>query len=146
MNKIVASLALVGVMASGAFAMGGNCQMGMQNQGQQQGMHGGGMMMGMPMLQKINLTDDQRHKLAVLNSEMKLEMTKLQDSKMPTKMQELMVADTFDKKEFIKMHNEMHEKMIAIKANHMEKVFNLLTKEQRAELKNMGTKQAPAKM
>jgi Spy/CpxP family protein refolding chaperone len=105
-------------------------------------MGGSGMMMGgkggmMPQLMQLNLTDDQRHKLAVLQSEMKLEMTKIRDPKMMTKMQDLMTADSFNKKEFIKIHNEMHEKMLALQADHMEKVFNLLTKEQRAELKTL---------
>jgi Spy/CpxP family protein refolding chaperone len=106
------------------------------------GMGGSGMMMGgkggmMPQLMQLNLTDDQRHKLAVLQSEMKLEMTKIRDPKMMTKMQDLMSSDSFNKKEFIKIHNEMHEKMLALQADHMEKVFNLLTKEQRAELKTL---------
>ena len=56
---------------------------------------------------------------------------------MMTKMQDLMTADSFNKKEFIKMHNEMHEKMLALQADHMEKVFNVLTKEQRSELKTL---------
>ena len=149
MKKTLFSLALVTALAGSAFAMGGGCpdcgggQGGMM-QGKdggkmapQKGMHqGGGDMMGMPMLQNLNLTDDQRHKLAVFQSEMKLEMTKLHDPKMKTKMQEMFTADSFDKKEFIKMQNEMHEKMVTLRANHMEKVFNLLTKEQRLELKN----------
>ena len=93
--------------------------------------------MGMPMLQQLNLTDDQRHKLAVLQSEMKLEMTKMRDPKMMTKMQDMMSGESFNKKEFIKLHTEMHEKMVALQADHMEKVFNLLTKEQRSELKTL---------
>lgn len=99
--------------------------------------HKGGMIGGFPMLDKLNLSDDQRHKLDVLQSEFKLEMTKLRDPKMVTKMQDLMSADSFNKKEFIKLHNEMHEKMVNIQADHMEKVFNVLTKEQRAELKTL---------
>lgn len=94
-------------------------------------------MMGFPMLDKLSLSDDQRHKLDVLHSEFKLEMTKLRDPKMATKMQDLMTADSFNKKEFIKLHNEMQEKMTAVQADHMEKVFNVLTKEQRAELKTL---------
>ncbi len=148
MRKTIFSLAVVAAIASSAFAMQGGCpscggQGGamQQGKGMHQGMQGcGGMMMGMPMLQNLNLSDDQRHKLAVLQSEMKLEMTKLQDPKMPSKMQNMLTADTFDKKEFIKIHNEMHEKMLNLKADHMEKVFNLLTKEQRLELKEMMNK------
>jgi len=147
MKKTILTLAtLVALGTTSAFAFGGgNCQ-GMQSQmgmmqgcGMMQGQQG--MMMGgkggMGMFQQLNLTDDQRHKLEVLHSEMKLEMTKLRDPKMATKMQDLMSGDSFNKKEFIKMHNEMHEKMVALQADHMEKVFNILTKEQRAELKTL---------
>lgn len=153
MKKSILSLAVVAIMASGAFAMGmggGNCQKGDQNGcamqgkgGMQHGMHGG---CGgeMHMLRMLNLTDDQRHKLAILQSEMKLEMTKLHDPKMKEKMQNMMSGENFDKKEFMKMQNEMHEKITALKANHMEKVFNLLTKEQRVELKNLMTKKPSA--
>lgn len=143
MKKTILSLAVVAAMASSVFAMGmgGNCQNGaqggmMQGQGMmQKGMHGGGH--EMRMLSQLNLTDDQRHKLAILHSEMKLEMTKLHDPKIKNKMQGALTGESFDKKEFIKTSNEMHEKMITLKANHMEKVFNLLTKEQRAELKKL---------
>ena len=143
MKKTILSLAVVAAMASSVFAMGmgGNCQNGaqgcmMQGQGMmQKGMHGGGH--EMRLLSQLNLTDDQRHKLAVLQSEMKLEMTKLQDPKMQAKMQGALTGESFDKKDFIKASNEMHEKMITLRANHMEKVFNLLTKEQRAELKKL---------
>lgn len=148
MKKTILTLAtLVALGTTSAFAFGGgNCQ-GMQSEMGM--MQGGGMMQGqqgmmmhgnrggMGMFQQLNLTDDQRHKLEVLHSEMKLEMTKLRDPKMVTKMQDMMSGDSFNKKEFIKMHNEMHEKMVALQADHMEKVFNILTKEQRAELKTL---------
>ncbi|AOO64512.1 Spy/CpxP family protein refolding chaperone [Sulfurospirillum halorespirans] len=148
MKKTILTLAtLVALGTTGAFAYGmsGNCQemqpgMGM-NGGKMmlgQGMRGAkGDMMGIPMLEKLNLTDDQEHKLDVLRSEFKLEMTKLRDPKMMTKMQDLMSGESFNKKEFIKLNNEMHEKMVAVQADHMEKVFNILTKEQRAELKTL---------
>ena len=147
MKKTILTLAtLVALGTTSAFAFGGSqCQNMQSGMGMMQGgcgMGGSGMMMGgkggmMPQLMQLNLTDDQRHKLAVLQSEMKLEMTKIRDPKMMTKMQDLMSADSFNKKEFIKIHNEMHEKMLALQADHMEKVFNLLTKEQRAELKTL---------
>jgi Spy/CpxP family protein refolding chaperone len=147
MKKTILTLAtLVALGTTSAFAFGGGqCQNMQSGMGMMQGgcgMGGSGMMMGgkggmMPQLMQLNLTDDQRHKLAVLQSEMKLEMTKIRDPKMMTKMQDLMSSDSFNKKEFIKIHNEMHEKMLALQADHMEKVFNLLTKEQRAELKTL---------
>ena len=99
MKKTILTLVtLVALGTTSAFAYsGGNCQ-GMQSDGMgmmQGGEMGGQGMMhgnkgGMPMLEKLNLTDDQRHKLSVAHSEMKLEMTKLHDPKMMTKMQDLM--------------------------------------------------------
>ena len=154
MKKTILTLATLVALGTTAFAAGDSAPQGMQGDMgmmHEQGgmMHGKkGDMMGMPMLEKLNLTDDQRHKLSVAHSEMKLEMTKLHDPKMMTKMQELMSGDSFNKKEFIKLHNETHEKMVALQADHMEKVFNILTKEQRAELKVLMTqkpqKPAPA--
>ena len=147
MKKTILTLAtVVALGTTSAFAFSGNCQEMQQGQAMMQcgngGMSGAGMMMnsgrgGMGMMEQLNLTDDQRHKLAVLHSEMKLEMTKLHDPKMMTKMQDLMSSDSFNKKEFIKLQNEMHEKMVAVQADHMEKVFNVLTKEQRTELKTL---------
>ena len=117
MKKTILSLALIGAIASGAYAFGGGaCQNGgqggmMQGKGMMQGMHGCGG--GMQMLNQLSLSDDQRHKLAILQSEMKLEMTKLHDPKIKNKMQTALTGENFDKKEFIKTSNEMHEKMIA---------------------------------
>lgn len=153
MKKTILSLAVLVALGTSGFAAGmmnGDGPQGtgnpstMQGGGMQKGMHNGGMK-GMPMLQSINLTDDQRHKLAVLQSEMKLEMTKLHDPKMTQKMKDFMTGETFDKKEFLRVTTENQAKMNIIKADHMEKVFNLLTKEQRAELKaTMAKKQMPA--
>lgn len=151
MKKTILALSVVTALATGAFAYGGmgNCQGGGQGMaqaggcGMQKGMHSG-YGMGMQMFQNLNLTDDQRHKLSILQSEMKLEMAKLHDPKTMQKMQDMMSGDSFNKKDFIKQHNEIHDKMVALKADHMEKVFNLLTKEQRAELKaNMAKKPTP---
>lgn len=140
MKKTILALATVVALGTSAFAFGGACQ-GM-NGGMMMGNSamGGGMMMqgGKSMMyDQLNLTDDQRYKLNVLRSEMRLEMAKLYDPKSMQKMQDLMSGDSFDKKAFIKFHNEMHEKMVAIQADHMEKVFTILTKEQRAEMKKL---------
>ena len=151
-KTILAVAAVIALSTTSVFAFGGGqCQQGMQANmgcGMAQGtgmMHGGkGGMMGFPMLERLNLTDEQEHKLDVLRSEFKLEISKMRDPKMMTKMQDLMTADTFNKKEFIKLHNEMHDKMLALQADHMEKVFNVLTKEQRAELKKL-MNERPAK-
>lgn len=143
MKKTILSLAVASLIASSAFAFGGNCQGNMQDGmmqgkgGMTQGMHGRGGGHEMHMISMLDLSNEQRHQLAILHSEMKLEMMKLHDPKNMKKMQDLMSGESFDKKAFIKMSNENHEKMTALKANHMEKVFNILTKEQRAELKTL---------
>lgn len=148
MKKSILSLAVVAMLASSAFAWGGNS---CQGQGQNGGMKGErGMMMkgrgeSMPMFQMLDLSDEQRHQLAIMHSEMKLEMTKLRDPKRMSKMQGMMSGESFDKKEFMKLSNEQHEKMSTLKANHMEKVFNLLSKEQRAELKTLMEKKQMSK-
>ena len=152
MKKTILAVATIVALSSSAFAFGGgNCQGGQAGMGQGMMMQGSGMgqgMMGrqggMQMLQSINLTDDQRHQLAILQSEMKLEMTKLQDPKMMSKMQDFMTGESFNKKEFLKLTGENQAKMNTLKADHMEKIFNLLTKEQRAELKaNMAKRPIP---
>lgn len=153
MKKTILAVATIVALSSSAFAFGGgNCQGGQQGMmGQGMMMQGGGMQQGMmgkhggmQMLQSLNLTDDQRHKLAILQSEMKLEMTKLHDPKMMSKMQDFMTGESFNKKEFLKLTGENQAKMNTLKADHMEKIFNLLTKEQRAELKaNMAKRPMP---
>ncbi|MDD2384072.1 MAG: Spy/CpxP family protein refolding chaperone [Sulfurospirillaceae bacterium] len=152
MKKTIYLLSVAALLATGIYAYDNANQQGMMQPGMQMGMQSGmmqsgmqpcGMMQkgmrggqnGMQMITRLNLSDDQRHQLAILRAEMKLEMTKLRDPKMMNAMQNLMSADTFDKQGFIKMQNDMHTKMLAVRANHMEKVFNLLTKEQRTELK-----------
>lgn len=151
MKKTILAISAVVALSTSAFAFGGmNGQCGqdgmgqgmmMQGGGMQRGMHGG---MGMQMFQNLKLTDEQSHKLAVLHSEMKLEMTKLHDPKTMSKMQDFMTGESFNKKEFIKFTSENQAKMNTLRAEHMEKVFNILTKEQRAELKvNMEKRPMP---
>ncbi len=146
MKKTLLSIVALVALGTSVYAFNGtNCGNMQPGMGMMQGspMAGGMMMqggrggMGFPMLQQLNLSDDQRYKLGILQGEFKLEMAKLRDPKMMAKMQDIISGDTFNKKEFIKLHNEMHEKMLALQADHMEKVFNLLTKEQRAELKKL---------
>ena len=155
MKKTIYLLSVAALLATGIYAYDNSNQQGMMQPGMQmgmgmqsgmmQGMQPCGMMQpgmrggpdGMQMIERLNLSDEQRHQLSILRAEMKLEMVKLRDPKMMDSMQKLMSADTFDKQGFIKMENDKHTKMLAIRANHMEKVFNLLSKEQRTELKDM---------
>lgn len=150
MKKTIYLLSVATLLASGVYAYDSVNQQGMQPGMMQQKMMQGGMMPqkgmmhgmrggydGMRMIEQLNLSDEQRHQLSILRAEMKLEMTKARDPQMRQKMQSFMTADSFDKPGFIKAENEMHAKMVALKASHMEKVFTILTKEQRAELKEL---------
>lgn len=144
MKKTIYLLSVAALLATGIYAYDNTNQQGMMQSGMQMGIQQGMMQKGMrggqdgmQVIERLNLSDDQRHQLSILRAEMRLEITKLRDPKMMNAMQNLMSADSFDKQAFIKMENDRHTKMLALRANHMEKVFNLLSKEQRAELKDM---------
>jgi Spy/CpxP family protein refolding chaperone len=161
-RKTLLAVALSSVLAVGAFAHGMNNQQNMHNQGMKhggmmngnmmngknmhrgQGMHkgqctgisGGKMMGGMPMFSQLNLTSEQQQKLSILRDEMRLEMKKQRYSGKPMgKMGAFFQGENFDKDSFKSNMNGQHEKMLTLRANHMEKVFNILTKEQRVQLK-----------
>ena len=158
-SRILMTVVAAGVLATGAYAYGGNMncdgsgQKGMKSQQTMQkqtkncgskmskkGMkHSGKKMMGRhggnQMFSQLKLTDDQQFKLSILKDEMKLEMKKLRGSKKQGKMMQFVGENGFDKKAFMKNSDEKHEKMSEMRASHMEKVFKILTKEQIAELK-----------
>jgi Spy/CpxP family protein refolding chaperone len=158
-KTVLATVLVAGVLSTGAFAYGakGDCnsqgmknQQGMQQQTKKKGWHGykmrqkgiqhsDNMMMrkhgGMQMLSQLNLTDEQQYKLSILKDELKLEMKKLRGYKQKGNMLKYVKDDGFDKKEYMEDRNEMHEKIVELKAEHMKEVFKVLTKEQIAELK-----------
>ena len=138
MKKTLALFVSIVALGTALYAgNGGGCQMmdgGMAGPGM---MNSKGGMMRSNMFDQLNLSDDQRHQLDILHSEMRTEMTKLHDPKSMRKMQDFLSGDTFNKKEFVKTQNEMHAKMVALQADHMEKVFNILTKDQREQLKKL---------
>jgi Spy/CpxP family protein refolding chaperone len=157
MKKIIlATVVTAGIIATSAFAYNQNCpnadQKGMNNpQGMQKGMMGqntkqgcnmshkrmgkNGGQRGMQMMSLLNLSDDQRFQMSILRDEHKLEMKKLRGPVQQGKMMQFVGTDGFDKEAFKKDSTQRHEKMMELKASHMEKVFSILTKEQIAELK-----------
>jgi len=160
-KSILVTAVLVGTLVTGAFAFGGNgnCdgsgqktmknQQAMQQQTQKRGWHGykmrqkgiqhhnniGNRGAGMQMFAQLNLTDEQQFQLSILRDEMRLEMKKLRGVNKQGQMLKFVNENGFDKKAFMKDRNEMQTKRLALKAEHMEKVFKILTKEQIAELK-----------
>ena len=155
-KKILVTAVLASSLASGAFAYSNDCQNSGQRcekngerctksrQSTQQCMTNESRRMnrksmsrhgGMQMFSQLNLSDEQKFQLSILKDEMRLEMKKLRGAKKQGKMLKFVGDDGFDKKAFMKEADNRHAKMMTIKANHMEKVFKLLTKEQIAELK-----------
>lgn len=99
-----------------------------------------GQMMGaqagmMNMFQNLKLSNDQRYNISILREEMRLDMRKLMGPDHRKEMSNFITSNGFDKAGFIKEANEMHDKMLKIKADNMEKMFKLLTKEQITQLK-----------
>ncbi len=142
MKKRILVAALVSTLTVGAFAQGMmNNQQGMQKQQKmwnQCSMHNRTMMhSGMQMFSQLNLSNEQRFQLSILRDEMRLEMKKLMYSQNNIKnMGEFIEGNFFDKSAFKENMNKKHEKMLDLRADNMEKVFKILTKEQILELKN----------
>lgn len=159
-KTVLASALVIGLLSTAAFAFNQNCpnfgQRGMQGNmpGSQQGMmmnqkgncnmQGKGMygMKGqrggmMPMLANLDLTQEQQYKLSILRDEMKLEMKKSMGMNQRPDFSKFITTDGFDKEAFTKSMDERHEKMIALRAAHMKKVFAVLTPEQIAKLKTL---------
>jgi Spy/CpxP family protein refolding chaperone len=148
-KKILVTAVLVGTLATGAFAYnkdsqnsgqrgmksGQSTQQGMMKRSHKMNKKGMSRHGGMQMFSQLNLSDDQKFQLSILKDEMRLEMKKSRGAKKQGKMVKFVSDDGFDKKAFMAESDSKHTKMMAIKANHMEKVFKILTKEQIAELK-----------
>lgn len=154
-KRILATSLVVAALGTSVFAYNQNCQNGdrdwMRGQKQemmQKGMNDGGGMMqkgmrrgmdrmdGMDgrMFAELNLSDEQRYQLSILKDEMMLEMKKSMGMKKRGQMQDFLSEKGFDKEGFVKSMNEQHSKMLKLKVAHMEKVFALLTPEQKAKL------------
>jgi len=136
MKKIIlATVVLVGVLTTGAFAYAGhgNCNgQGMKNQ---QGMQHKMQKRGNQIFSSLNLTQEQKFKISVLRDDMKLEMKKLKGINHQSKMLKFIGDNGFSKKDFIKQSEDNHAKVVSIRANYMEKIFKILTKKQIVELK-----------
>lgn len=166
-KRVLLTVAIAGALTTGAFAYNFDCQRGnnfamLNQQGMnQQGKHAwqghkmmkknrifssnsmqmmGGHQGMMPILATLNLSDEQRYQLSILRDEMRLEMKKLRGLPQQGRVLKFVKDGKFDKSAFKKEMNQKHQKMLDIKANHMEKVFKLLTKEQVSELKKKFTK------
>lgn len=148
LGKKVAIIALTGSLAvTGAYAFGGkgNCdgqgfsqekrQMMMQNgggKGMQSGMKRGG---GMMFLRGLDLSAEQTHQISILKDEMRLEMKKsMNPTERKDNAKEVFTAEGFNKDAFLKNADDKHAQRTALKAKYMEKIYNILTPEQRKQV------------
>jgi Spy/CpxP family protein refolding chaperone len=154
-KTVLASALVIGLLSTSAFAFMGDCQRGdgmmqkrqdCQMQDKRMGCDRGdfrmnhkGMQRGgeMRMFSNLDLSDEQKYKLSILHDEMRLEMKKSIGMKQERPMQKFVNENGFDEKGFKKYMDERHEKMIALRAAHMKKVFAVLTPEQIAKLKTL---------
>ena len=100
--------------------------------GQQGGMMGGNA----GMFANLKLSDEQSYKISILRDEMHLEMRKFMGPNAHGMMSGFIGENGFDKEGFVKKSDDIHEKMSKIMSENMEKMFNVLTKEQRTQLKS----------
>lgn len=148
-GKKIAILAIAGsIAATGALAKGGmgtcNGTPKMGQQQMQQGMMGSrmghkGQHGTMRMLQGLDLTPEQTHELRLAQAQMRVEMIEsMTPGQNPKMMQEAFSASGFDKKAFVEARVENAKAKSELKAKHIEKVYNILTPEQREQfVKNM---------
>ncbi|MFY9105503.1 Spy/CpxP family protein refolding chaperone [Halarcobacter sp.] len=99
------------------------------------GMMGNSMMYNdMSIFPNINLSNEQKAKLSSLQQEMHNEMNTQMNNMNNSGMMSFITKNGFDKESFKKTMNDRHQTMMNLRANHMEKVLNVLTKEQLAQL------------
>lgn len=130
-KKIIASLAISTVLASAAFAYGGNnCNM-MNNQGPSCNMQGKMMknshnMFFMKMLHQLNLTTKQKADIRTIVQEA------YKQKQNPYKA---FTKDGFNEKEFIDSAMNKKENMIKLKAKIISDIYVVLTKKQKEQLR-----------
>lgn len=148
-KNILVAAALIATLSTGAFAYNqgnyDNPRM-QQNQMQNRGMMHKGMKRGMHrrddmrLFAQLNLTDEQRYKLSILKDEMRLEMKKARGFQQQQKPMQFISADGFDKDAFIKFSKQKEAQKLELRANFMEKAFQILTKEQITKLQTLAAK------
>jgi Spy/CpxP family protein refolding chaperone len=143
-KNILVAVALVGTLATGAFAYNhtqGNCD-DQTIQMQQKGMHKHMRHNkdGMRMFSQLNLTSEQKYQLSILKDEMRLQMKKSRGYSKQNKIMQFVSDNGFDKEAFKKAMSEDQSKQLELRADFMEKAFNILTKEQVTKLKTLAAK------
>ena len=115
MKKLIVGLVTVTVLGSAVFAMGGR--------GGFVGKHHRAAFM-MPIMSDLKLSNEQRLKI------MNIIQNSFKESKNPI---DAFTKDGFDKAKFIKITKSKRDEMIEKRADNMEKIYNVLTTEQKSK-------------
>lgn len=134
MVVLAGSLAATGAWAKGGMmqrdcgmAGGQNQEMRGNNQGKM-GRKGGGMMM----LQGIDLTPEQAHEIRLTQAQMKVEMlSSMKPGARAEGMKKAFDGAKFNSKAFVEADVKNAQVRAELKAKHIEKLYNILTPDQR---------------
>lgn len=128
------------IAATAIFAapMGEKGMGGCDGKGQKRQMGGymdKGMMFGAPMsLKTLKLTKEQEDKIAELNKEFRAEMAKLHIGQKSMNKDPFVSKDGFSKEGFKKEANDKMQKVLDLRAEHLAKIYAVLTPEQQKSL------------
>lgn len=148
LKKIILATAVAGALSISAFAaceggmgagkgMGpdGGCKMEKGKKGGKNRdcgeMRGGGAMMS---LATVKLTAEQKAKIDTINEEFRSEMAKLHIKDKPMMKDPFAVADGFNKEAFKKERADKMQKHLDMKADHLAKIWAVLTPEQQKSI------------
>lgn len=131
--KMLGAVVLVGILGSGvAMAKG----WGYDDDSPRGGHKGKSPMMFM--LKGLDLSDTQKEKLAAIQQEMREEMQANRGQKQNSPMLSAIKDGKFDKTAYLSASEERFSEMSTKRAEHFEKVYNVLTDEQKkAFISNM---------
>lgn len=136
-----AKLLLASMIAATAIFAAPACEKGMgamDGKGSKQQMGGymdKGMMFGAPMsIKTLKLTKEQEDKIAELNKEFRAEMAKLHIGQKSMNKDPFVTKNGFSKEGFKKEANDKMQKVLDLRAEHLSKIYSVLTPEQQKSL------------
>ncbi len=144
LRKIILATVITGALSISAFAAcgsgmcsdkGGACGMekgakGKMSKQKRGGEMGGGIMS----LSTVKLSTEQKTKIETINEEFRSEMAKLHIKDKPMMKDPFAVAGGFDKEAFKKERADKMQKHLDMKAEHLAKIWAVLTPEQQKSI------------
>ncbi|RXK00729.1 hypothetical protein CRV02_08660 [Arcobacter sp. CECT 8989] len=127
-KRVIISMALATVLATGLYAKG-NCDRGCDYNKSSKMMkksHKGGFM---SFVYNLDLDDKQKEQIQTIKKEMMKKRFAKKDS--------AFTATDFDKEKYIQLMKQKRENMIESKAEMIDKIYKVLNKDQKKQLKEM---------